>query len=40
MLYGSGLRRGFAATEKVDPHATFNLGLSQDLIGPDRERWT
>ena len=40
MLYGSGLRRGFAATEKVDPYASFNLGLSQDFTGPDRGRWT
>ncbi|WP_052389395.1 TonB-dependent receptor [Belnapia moabensis] len=40
MLYGSGLRKGFAATEKVDPYATFNLGLSQEFTGPDRGRWT
>ena len=27
MLYGSGLRRGFANSEKVTPYATFNVGV-------------
>ncbi len=40
MPYGSGLRRGLAATEKVDPYGTFDVGLSQDFIKPDRGRRT
>ncbi|MBL6456519.1 TonB-dependent receptor [Belnapia sp. T6] len=40
MLYGNGLRRGFANSEKLAPYATFNLGLQQDFTGPDRGRWT
>jgi outer membrane receptor protein involved in Fe transport len=40
MLYGSGLRRGFANTEKLTPYATFNLGVQQDLVLPDGGTWT
>jgi hypothetical protein len=40
MLFGSGLRKGFAATEKVAAYATFNLGLAQEFTGPDGGRWT
>jgi outer membrane receptor protein involved in Fe transport len=40
MLYGNGLRRGFANSEKLSPYATFNLGLSQDFNLPDGGRWT
>jgi outer membrane receptor protein involved in Fe transport len=40
LLFGSGLRRGFAATEKVAPYATLNLGVQQDFTGPDGGRWT
>ncbi|MBV1800228.1 TonB-dependent receptor [Siccirubricoccus sp. G192] len=40
MLYGNGLRRGFANSEKLSPYATFNLGLSQDFDLPDGGRWT
>ncbi len=40
MLYGNGLRRGFANSEKVDPYATFNLGLQQDFLVLNGGRWT
>ncbi|MCO6418980.1 TonB-dependent receptor [Siccirubricoccus sp. KC 17139] len=40
MLYGSGLRKGFAATEKVTPYAVFNFGVRQAFTGPDGGRWT
>jgi outer membrane receptor protein involved in Fe transport len=40
MLYGSGLRRGFANSEKVTPYATFNVGAQQDLVLPDGGTWT
>jgi len=40
MLYGNGLRRGFANSEKLPPYATFNLGLQQDFDLPDGGRWT
>jgi outer membrane receptor protein involved in Fe transport len=40
MLYGSGLRRGFANTEKVAPYATANFGVQQDLRLPDGGLWT
>ena len=39
-LYGSGLRRGFANTEKLSPYATVNLGVQQDFTGPDKAIWT
>ncbi len=32
VLYGSGLRDGFANTGTVSPHAVVNLGLAQDFI--------
>jgi outer membrane receptor protein involved in Fe transport len=40
MLYGNGLRRGFANTEKLPPYATFNFGVAQDFAGPDGGTWT
>ena len=40
MRRGSGLRRGFANTEKVPPCATFNFGVQQDLVLPDGGLWT
>ncbi len=40
MRRGSGLRRGFANTEKVPPYATFNFGAQQDLVLPDGGLWT
>lgn len=40
MLYGNGLRSGFANTEKLAPYATFNFGVQQDFQGPDGGTWT
>lgn len=40
MLYGSGLRRGFANTGKLSPYATVNFGVQQDFTGPDKGLWT
>ena len=40
MLYGNGLRRGFANSEKQAAYATFNFGVAQDFTGPDDGRWT
>ena len=36
MVYGSGLRSGFANTEHVPPYATLNLGVSREFkVSPD-----
>ena len=40
MLFGNGLRRGFANTEKQDPYATVNLGLAQDFRLAGGGVWT
>ena len=40
MLAGTGLRRGFANSERQAPYSTFNIGFAQDFEGPDRARWT
>ncbi|WP_207539789.1 TonB-dependent receptor [Sabulicella rubraurantiaca] len=40
LLFGSGLRRGFANTEKQDPYATLNVGLAHDFTLPGAGRWT
>lgn len=40
MLYGSGLRKGFASTESVTPYVTANFGVQQDVTLPDRGLWT
>ena len=40
MLYGNGLRRGFANSEKLAAYASFNLGVAQDFEGPDKGTWT
>ncbi len=40
VLAGSGLRRGFANTEKMAPYGTMNIGIAQDFQGPDGGRWT
>ena len=40
LLYGSGLRKGFASTEVVTPYVTANLGVQQDLMLPDGGTWT
>nr|WP_302474276.1 TonB-dependent receptor [Roseococcus sp. MDT2-1-1] len=39
-LFGSGLRRGFANTEKQDPYATLNIGIAHDFSLPGAGRWT
>jgi outer membrane receptor protein involved in Fe transport len=40
MLYGNGLRRGFANTEKQGSYVTFNLGLAQDFRMQGGGVWT
>ena len=36
MVYGSGLRSGFANTDHVPPYATLNLGVSREFkVSPD-----
>jgi len=35
MVYGSGLRSGFANTDHLAPYATANLGLSHEIKVPD-----
>ena len=35
MVYGSGLRSGFANTDHVAPYATANLGISREIKVPD-----
>ncbi|MDB5413778.1 MAG: TonB-dependent receptor [Rubritepida sp.] len=40
MIYGNGLRRGFANSEKQPNYATFNLGLAQDFEVAGGGRWT
>ena len=35
MIYGSGLRSGFANTDHVAPYATANLGISREIKVPD-----
>ncbi len=40
MLYGNGLRRGFANSEKLGAYASVNLGVAQDFEGPDGGTWT
>jgi outer membrane receptor protein involved in Fe transport len=39
-LYGSGLRRGFANSEKLPNYGTVNLGLQQDFQLADGGLWT
>lgn len=39
-LAGSGLRRGFANSERMAPYSTFNIGFAQDFRGPDGGNWT
>ena len=34
MIYGSGLRSGFANTEHVPPYTQVNLGLTQEVPMP------
>ena len=35
MVYGSGLRSGFANTDHVPPYATANIGISHEIKQPD-----
>jgi outer membrane receptor protein involved in Fe transport len=35
MVYGSGLRSGFANTDHVAPYATANIGISHEIKQPD-----
>jgi outer membrane receptor protein involved in Fe transport len=35
MVYGSGLRSGFANTDHVAPYATANIGISREIKQPD-----
>ena len=40
-LYGSGMRRGYANSEKLPAHATLNLGVQQDVrLAADAQPWT
>ena len=40
MIYGSGLRAGFANTASVPAYTQFNLGLSHEFILPDWKPFT
>lgn len=40
MVYGSGLRSGFANTGHVAPYATANVGMSRDFAVPDLGKFT
>jgi outer membrane receptor protein involved in Fe transport len=35
MVYGSGMRSGFANTDHVAPYATANFGISREIQVPD-----
>ncbi|MGB6350220.1 MAG: ligand-gated channel, partial [Pseudolabrys sp.] len=40
MVYGSGLRSGFANTDHVAAYATANVGVSRDFTVPDFGKFT
>jgi outer membrane receptor protein involved in Fe transport len=40
LRYGSGLRSGYANSEKLSPYATLNLGLAQEFSLADGGTWT
>jgi outer membrane receptor protein involved in Fe transport len=40
MVYGSGLRSGFANTDHVAPYATANIGVSREFTVPDFGKFT
>jgi len=40
MVYGSGLRSGFANTDHVPPYATANVGVSREFTVPDLGKFT
>jgi outer membrane receptor protein involved in Fe transport len=40
MVYGSGLRSGFANTDHVAPYATANIGVTREFTVPDFGKFT
>lgn len=40
LVYGSGMRRGFANSQVVTPYVTVNLGLSQEFTIAGGGKWT
>jgi len=40
MIYGSGLRSGFANTDHVPPYAQFNVGASREIQIPNMKPLT
>ncbi len=40
LVYGSGMRRGFANSQSVTPYATVNLGLAQQFTLAEGGAWT
>ena len=40
LIYGSGLRSGFANTEHVSPYAQLNLGVTHEFANPGSWRWS
>jgi outer membrane receptor protein involved in Fe transport len=40
LVYGSGMRKGFANSEVTTPYVTLNLGLAQRFTLPDGGAWT
>ncbi|MBC4018290.1 TonB-dependent receptor [Siccirubricoccus deserti] len=40
LIYGSGMRKGFANSEVTTPYVTLNLGLAQRFTLPDGGAWT
>jgi outer membrane receptor protein involved in Fe transport len=40
MVYGSGLRSGFANTDHVAPYATVNVGARREFTVPDLGKFT
>jgi len=40
MVYGSGLRSGFANTDHVPPYATANVGVSREFTVADLGKFT
>jgi outer membrane receptor protein involved in Fe transport len=39
LIYGSGLRNGFANTGTVSPYTQVNLGLSHEFAMPKTQGW-
>ncbi|UPY35110.1 TonB-dependent receptor [Sediminicoccus sp. KRV36] len=40
LVYGSGMRRGFANSQSVTPYATINIGVAQEFTLAEGGRWT